>query len=74
MQTLVAEILAAWRRAERLVRELPEGTPEHAAALDACQRLRGLYRDLTKDGIASIPMTEADARVMLRELMDTESG
>jgi len=47
MQTLVAEILAAWRRAERLTGTLREGTPEHGAAQLACDRLRDLYRELT---------------------------
>ena len=32
MQKLVAEIMAAWRRAERLAASLPEGSPEHDAA------------------------------------------
>lgn len=40
MQKLVAEIMAAWRRAERLSATLPEGTPEHDAAERACARLR----------------------------------
>jgi hypothetical protein len=50
MQTLVAEILAAWRRAERLATELPPGTSEHTAAVTACERLRELYQDMTKAG------------------------
>jgi hypothetical protein len=69
VQTLVAEILAAWRRADRLSNELPDGTPEHAAALSACERLRDLYHDLTHSGVAR-EVTEAEARTLLRELTD----
>jgi hypothetical protein len=68
MQTLVAEILAAWRRADRLTRELEPGSPDHAAATEACERLRDLYRDLTNSGIAA-PASEADARALLGELV-----
>ena len=67
MRTLVAEILAAWRRAERLAGELEEGTAEHDAAVLACERLRDLYRTLTSTGLVA-DMTEADARALLAEL------
>ncbi len=41
MQTLVAEILAAWRRADRLTGEYAPGTLKHAAVMAACdQRAR----------------------------------
>lgn len=69
MRTLVAEVLAAWRRAERLAGELPPGTAEQAAAQLACERLRDLYRDLTSSGIVE-PIEEAGARAMLQELGD----
>jgi hypothetical protein len=65
MRTLVAEILAAWRRAERLTDELPDGSPERAAAVAACERLRDLYRELTRS-VGEV--AEADARVLLEEL------
>ena len=45
MQKLAAEILAAWRRAERLARELPEGSPEHDAAQRAGDRLRDAFQE-----------------------------
>jgi hypothetical protein len=67
MQTLVAEILAVWRRAERLSESLEPGTPQHAAAQLACERLRDLYRELTTSGVAK-PTTDADARSLLAEL------
>jgi hypothetical protein len=71
MRTLVAEVLAAWRRAERLTAELPAGTPEHAAALDACERLRALYQDLVSSGVME-PVSEAGARALLEELARTD--
>jgi hypothetical protein len=69
MRLLMAEILAAWRRAERLTDELPEGSPEQAAAVAACQRLRDLYHELTESG-AVAAVSEADARVILAELAE----
>ena len=68
MQTLVAEILAAWRRSERLVDGLPAGSAEHEAAVQARDRLRDLYRDLTAAGMPAV--SEADARQLLAELAD----
>jgi hypothetical protein len=67
MQTLVAEILAAWRRAERLSTELPEGSVEQAAAQAVAEKLRDIYQDLTK-GEAAHEITEAEARTLLEEL------
>jgi hypothetical protein len=64
VQTLVAEILAAWRRADRLSNSLPEGTPEQAAALAACERLRDLYQELTHSGVAH-PLDDDEARHLL---------
>jgi len=46
MQGLVAEVLAAWREAERVASEHPTG-PEHDAAQFAVDRLRTLYFELT---------------------------
>jgi hypothetical protein len=45
VQTLVVEILAACRRAERLTAELAPARPGRAAA-DGCLRLRDLDRTL----------------------------
>lgn len=66
MQKLVAEIMAAWRRAERLTATLPEGSPEHAAAERACQRLRDAYQELTHSGVAGA-LTAAEAKMLLRD-------
>jgi hypothetical protein len=44
VQTLVAEIPVAWRRAERLSKSLEPGTADYGAALDASERLRDLFQ------------------------------
>jgi hypothetical protein len=67
VQTLVAEILAAWRRAERLSNELPQGSVEQAAAQAVAGKMRDIYQDLTHSGAAH-DVTEADARTLLEEL------
>ena len=66
MQKLVAEIMAAWRRAERLARTLPEGSPERRAAESACERLRDAYQELTHSGVAEA-LTVAEARLLLKD-------
>ncbi len=66
MQKLVAEILAAWRRAERLSNSLDPGTPEHQAAERACARLADAYQELTHSGVAEA-LTAADAKLLLRD-------
>ena len=66
MQKLVAEIMAAWRRAERLASTLPDGSPEHVAAQAACERLRDAYQELTHSGVAEA-LTAAEARMLLRD-------
>jgi hypothetical protein len=58
--------MAAWRRAERLAKELPEGTAEHAAAERACNRLRDAYQELTHSGVAGA-LTAAEAAMLLRD-------
>jgi hypothetical protein len=67
VQTLVAEILAAWRRAERLAEQLEPGTVDQAAAQLACDRLRDLFREIT-NATRMGNVTEADARALLSEL------
>jgi len=66
VQKLVAEIMAAWRRAERLAATLPAESPEHEAAQRACDRLRDAYQELTHSGVAEA-LTAADARMLLRD-------
>ena len=64
MQKLVAEIMAAWRRAERLAATLPEGSPEHAAAQRAAERLGQAFQELTHSGVAHA-ISEGEARLLL---------
>ena len=66
MQKLVAEIMAAWRRAERLANTLPAHSPEHDAAQRACNRLRDAYQELTHSGVAE-QITAAEARLLLAD-------
>jgi hypothetical protein len=46
LQKLLQVVLTAWREAERVASERPEGSREHDAALVAIDRLHGLYTDL----------------------------
>lgn len=71
MQTLVAEILTAWRRAERLEESLPDGSPEQIAAQRACDHLRDAYQELTHSGVAHA-LTIREARNLIAEV-DPES-
>jgi hypothetical protein len=74
MQKLVAEIMAAWRRAERLSNSLPEGSPERDAADRACNRLCDAYQELTHSGVAEA-LTSAEAKMLLRDAAsDIEPG
>jgi hypothetical protein len=66
VQKLVAEILAAWRRAERLGRSLPEGSAEREAAERASRRLRDAYQELTHSGVAEA-LTAGEARLLLKD-------
>ena len=66
MQKLVAEIMAAWRRAERLTHTLPEASPEREAAERACERLRDAYQELTHSGVAQA-LTAAEAKLLLKD-------
>jgi hypothetical protein len=66
MQKLVAEIMAAWRRAERLASTLPEGSAERDAAQRACERLRDAYQELTHSGVAEA-LSAAEAKLLLRD-------
>jgi hypothetical protein len=54
MQSLVAQVIAAWRYAEHLTETLAPDTPEYAAATKACADLRALLQDLSEAGMASL--------------------
>jgi len=66
VQKLVAEIMAAWRRAERLAETLAEGSPEQVAAKLACDKLRDAYQTLTHSGVADA-LTAAEARLLVQD-------
>jgi hypothetical protein len=66
VQKLVAEILAAWRRAERLAATLPSDSAEREAADHAAKRLRDAYQELTHSGVADA-LTAAEAKMLLRD-------
>ena len=67
MQKLVAQVLAAWRRAERLATELEPGSPAQRAAKGAADRLRQIYQELTRPGVGR-EITEAQAQRLLEDL------
>ena len=67
MQTLVAEILAAWRRAERLAASLEPGSAEREAVDRACVQLRDAYHELTESGVAHV-LTAREARDLIANL------
>ena len=74
MQKLVAEILTAWRRAERLAGTLPEDSAERAAAHRAADRLRDAYQELTHSGVADA-LTAAEAKLLMRDAAaDIDAG
>jgi hypothetical protein len=53
MQTLVAAVLAAWRRAEELATALTPTDPGRERAVYASDRLRDLYEFLTARGTSA---------------------
>lgn len=69
MQTLIAEVLAAWRRADRLGATLPEDSREQRAAVVAAERLQVLYLDLTR---VAGEIDEDTARALLADLAVTK--
>jgi hypothetical protein len=66
VQKLVAEIMTAWRRAERLTTSLPEGSRERDAAQRASNRLRDAYQELTHSGVAAA-LTAAEAKLLVAD-------
>ena len=47
MQKLVAEVMVAWRSAERIAAELPAGDPFHRVAVEAAEQLQVVFNTLT---------------------------
>ena len=73
MQKLAAEIMAAWRRAERLAETLPEGSEERAAAQTASFKLRDAFQELTHSGVVEA-LNAAEARLLLRDAASDIEG
>jgi hypothetical protein len=68
MQRLLQVVLSAWREAERVASERPEASREHAAALVAAARLKGLYGELVASAKAD------DDRAALETVAASELG
>ena len=66
MQRLLQVVLTAWREADRVAGERPEGSQEHLAALVAAERLRGLYTELVESARAD------DDRVALESIANLD--
>ena len=67
MQSLVAQVLAAWRHAEHLTQTLAPESPEYAAAAKAAADLRALLEDLSDAGMTSLVEDERTAETTERE-------
>jgi|OpeIllAssembly_1097287.scaffolds.fasta_scaffold3076615_1 hypothetical protein len=69
MRTLVAETLAAWRQAERVLEQSEPGTTDHETAQMAVTELRDLYQRLTErtglDPAAAGAMDDGAGKVVL---------
>ena len=52
MQKLLQVVLSAWREADRVAAERPEGSREREAAIIATERLHGLYNELLESAKA----------------------
>lgn len=70
MQRLLQVVLSAWREAERVASERPEASREHAAALVAADRLKGLYGEL----VASAKADDDRAALELVERSGLHTG
>lgn len=73
VQELVAEIMAAWRRADRLASTLPEESPEHVSRPARSERLRDAYQELTHAGVADA-LTAAEAKLLRDAASDIDPG
>jgi len=61
MATLVEEVLAVWRDAERMLGELPELHADHETVARAVAELRAIYSELTAAS------TQSRARIRVSE-------
>ena len=74
MRTLVADTLAAWRQAERVLEQSEVGSPDHETARIAVAELRDLYQLLTErtglDPTADLPGAEGPGSDVLTRVRD----
>jgi hypothetical protein len=72
MRTLVAETLAAWRQAERVLEQSDVGSPDHETAQMAVTQLRDLYQRLTErtglDPAMEGSLDDASGKVVLERI------
>jgi hypothetical protein len=72
MRTLVAETLAAWRQAERVLEQSAVGSPDHETAQMAVTQLRDLYQRLTErtglDPATEGSLDDASGKVVLERI------
>jgi hypothetical protein len=65
LQKLVADVLTAWRSAERLAAELPADSPKRPAVLAAVDQLQRTFNELTlasgPEDVVAAEASEADA-------------
>jgi hypothetical protein len=54
MQTLIQEVLAAWREAERSAAAFREGSPEQQLAQEVASKLRELHGLLTNFRVSQV--------------------
>ena len=71
MQKLLQVVLSAWREAERVASERPDGSQEREAAIIATQRLHNLYQELLESAKADHDVT---ALRVAREALEPEPG
>ena len=72
MRTLVAETLAAWRQAERVLEQSEVGSPDHETAQMAVTQLRDLYQRLTErtglDPATTGSLDDASGKIVLERI------
>jgi hypothetical protein len=69
---LAADLIAAWRSAERIANAMPEGSPERQAAERASERVRDAYQDVMRSKAAN-EMIPSDAHsLVLDDVRDVE--
>ena len=74
MQKLLQVVLSAWREADRVAAERPEGSREREAAIIATERLHGLYNELIESAKADDDAATLRVASEILEPRATEGG